>query len=186
MLNATLFFAKNTKRINLGKLSKLLYLLDFTHFKQTGYPSVGLRYYAFEWGPVPREFWAEIKDGNVPEDFKGKLALIPKTDALPPYDREIEVRAIEKPNLSIFTPREIRILEDLAFIFKEARARDMSLVTHLPKEPWDITIKKGGKNKPIDYLLAIDEKSEVSLDEARDSFKEHFEIVRNFGIESTK
>ncbi|GAI62010.1 unnamed protein product, partial [marine sediment metagenome] len=66
--------------------------------------------------PVPREFWAEIKDGNVPEDFKGKLALIPKTDALPPYNREIEVRAIEKPNLSIFTPREIRILEDLAFI----------------------------------------------------------------------
>jgi len=42
LLNAVLFFAKNTKYVNLGKLSKLLYFLDFTHFKQTGYPSIGL------------------------------------------------------------------------------------------------------------------------------------------------
>lgn len=186
LLNATLFFAKNTKRVNLTKLSKLLYFLDFIHFKQMGYPSIGLEYYAFDKGPVPRDFWAEIKDGNVPEDLKGKLVLIPKPDALPPYDREIEVHAIEKPDLSIFTPREIKILEDLAFIYKEANARDISEVTHLSKQPWDITRETKGKNKPIDYLLSIDEKSEVSLDYATDSLKEHFEVVRNFGIEPTK
>lgn len=186
LLNAVLFFAKNTKHVNLGKLSKLLYLLDFIHFKQIGYPSIGLRYYAFEWGPVPREFWSEIKDGNVPEDFKGKLALIPKTDDLSPDYKEIEVRAIEKPDLSVFTPREIKILTGLAFVFKEARARDMSEVTHLPKQPWDVTIKKLGKNKPIDYLLSIDEESPVSLDDAIDSLKEYFEAVRNFAIEPTK
>ena len=186
LLNATLFFAKNTKRVNLTKLSKLLYHLDFIHFKQMGYPCIGLEYYAFDRGPVPRDFWAEIKDGNIPEDFEGKLALIPKSDALPPYDREIEVHAIERPDLSIFTPREIKILEDLAFIYKEANARDISEVTHLPKQPWDITRKTKGKNKPIDYLLSIDEKSEISLDYAIDSLNEHFEVVRNLGIEPTK
>jgi len=186
LLNAVLFFADNTQRVNLGKLSKLLYFLDFMHFKQTGYPSIGLEYYAFERGPVPRDFWAEIKDGNVPEDFKGKLALIQKSDALPPYDREIEVRTIEKPDLSVFTPREIKILGDLAFIYKEARARDISEVTHLPKQPWEITINRKGKNKLIDYLLSMDEKSEVSLGDATDSLKEHFEIIHNFGIEPTK
>ncbi len=186
LLNATLFFAKNTKRVNLTKLSKLLYFLDFIHFKQTGYPSIGLEYYAFDKGPLPRDFWAEIKDGSVPEDFEGKLALVPKADALPPYDSEIEVHAIKKPDLSIFTPREIKILENLAFVYKEARASDISEVTHLPKQPWDITIKKKGKNKPIDYLLAIDEKSEISLDNAKDSLKEHFEAIRNFGLEPTK
>ncbi len=186
LLNATLFFAKNTKRVNLTKLSKLLYFLDFIHFKQMGYPSIGLEYYAFDKGPVPRDFWAEIKDGNVPEDFKGELALIPKPDALPPYDREIEVRAITKPDLSIFTPREIKILEELAFIYKETNARDISEVTHLQRQPWDIIRKTRGKNKLIDYLLSIDEKSEVSLDYATDSLKEHFEVIRNFGIEPTK
>jgi len=186
LLNAVLFFAGNTKRVNLSKLSKLLYFLDFMHFKQAGYPSIGLEYFTFERGPVPRDFWLEIKDGNVPEDFKGKVALIPKTDDFAPSYREIEVRAIEEPDLSVFTPREIKILEELAFVYKEARARDISEVTHLPRQPWDITIKKSGKNKPIDYLLSIDEKSEVSLDDAQESLKEHFEAVRNFGLSPTK
>ena len=186
LLNAVLFFAKNTKHVNLTKLSKLLYFLDFTHFRQTGYPSIGLEYYAFRKGPVPKDFWLEIKDGIVPEDFKGKLALIPKTDDLAPSYKEIEVRAVEKPDLSVFTPREFRILKYLAFVFKEARTRDMSEVTHLPKQPWDVTFKKSGENCPIDYLLAIDEKSEISLNDARDSLKEHLEAVRNFGLKPTK
>lgn len=186
LLNAVLFFAKNTNHLNLTKLSKLLYFLDFTHFNQTGYPSIGLDYYAFEWGPVPRDFWSEMKDGDVPEDFKGRLALILKTDDLSPSCKEIEVRAIEKPNLSLFTSREIKILEDLAFIYKKARGRDISEVTHLPKQPWDITVKKYGKNKLIDYTLGIDEKSEVSPDDAMESLKEHFEAVRNFDLKPTK
>jgi len=114
LLNAVLFFAANTNRVNLGKLLKLLYFLDFMHFKQTGYPSIGLEYHAFEWGPVPRDFWVEIKYANVPEDFKGKIGLIPKTDDFAPSYREVEVHAIEKPDLSVFTPREIKILEHLA------------------------------------------------------------------------
>lgn len=186
LLNAVLFFAKNTKHVNLTKLSKLLYFLDFTHFKETGYPSIGLNYYAFKKGPVPRDFWLEIKDGDVPEDFRGKLALIPRTDEFAPNYKEMEIRAIKSPDLSIFTPRETKILDDLAFIFKEARAWEISEVSHLPKQPWDITKKKSGENCLIDYLLAIDEKSEISLDEARDSLKEHFEAIRNFGLEPTK
>lgn len=186
LINAVLFFAKNTKHINLTKLSKLLYFLDFTHFKQTGYPSIGLKYYAFRKGPVPRDFWLEIKDGNVPEDLKGKLALIPRTDDLAPSFKEIEVKAIKSPDLSVFTPREAKILEDLAFVFKDARAWEISEVSHLPKQPWDITIKKCGENCLIDYLLSIDEKPEVSLEDARDSLKEYFEAMRNFSLDPTK
>jgi uncharacterized phage-associated protein len=186
LLNAVLFFARNTERVNLGKLLKLLYLLDFSHFKQTGYPSIGLKYYAFERGPVPREFWIEIKDGNVPEDFEGRLALIPKTDDFSPTYKELEIRALESPDLSIFTPRERKILKNLAFTFKKARAKDMKEVTHLHNQPWDLTIKHKGKNEPIDYLLSIDEESEISLVTAKDSLKEHFETVRNFHIEPTE
>jgi uncharacterized phage-associated protein len=186
LLNAVLFFAKNTKYLNLTKLSKLLYFLDFTHFKQTGYPSIGLQYYAFRKGPVPKDFWLEIRDGDVPQDFRGKLALIPRADDLAPGFKEIEVKATKSPDLSVFTPREAKILENLAFIFRDARAWEISEVSHLPKQPWDVTIKKFGENCPIDYLLGIDEKAEVSLDEARESLKEYFEAVRNFGLDATK
>jgi uncharacterized phage-associated protein len=186
LLNAVLFFAANTKRVNLGKLSKLLYFLDFIHFNQMGYPSIGLKYYTFEKGPVPRDFWLEIKDADVPEDFKGKIVLIRKTDDFAPNYKEVEIRALEKPDLSVFTARERKILNDLAFVYKEATASDMSEVTHLPKQPWDITMKEKGKNQPISYLVSIGEESAVSLDEATDSLKEHFEVVRNFGIRPTK
>jgi uncharacterized phage-associated protein len=186
LLNAVLFFASNTKRVNLGKLSKLLYFLDFIHFNQMGYPSIGLKYYAFEKGPVPRDFWLEIRDADVPEDFKGKIVLIQKTDDFAPHYKEVEIRALEKPDVSVFTPREIRILNDLAFVYKEATASDMSEVTHLPKQPWDITIREKGKNQPIDYLVSIGEESAVSMDDAADSLKEHSEVVRNFEIEPTK
>jgi uncharacterized phage-associated protein len=186
LLNAVLFFASNTKRVNLGKLSKLLYFLDFIHFNQTGYPSIGLKYYAFEKGPVPRDFWLEIRDADVPEDFEGKIALIRRTDDFEPNYKEVEIRALEKPDLSVFTPREIEILDELAFVYKEATASDMSEVTHLSKQPWDITMREKGKNQPIDYLVSIGEESAVSLGDAADSLKEHFEVVRNFGIKPTK
>ena len=186
LLNAVLFFAKNTKHLNTGKISKLLYFLDFTHFKETGYPSIGLQYYTFERGPVPKDFWLEIKDGNVPQDFKGKLELVKKVDESALSRKEIEIWAIGRPDLSVFSPREKRILETLALIYKDARARDMMEVTHLPNEPWETTIKKSGKNAPIDYLLGIDEKAKISKDEAKESLKEHFDAVRNFGIAPTK
>ncbi len=186
LLNALLFFAQNIKHLNLTKLSKLLYFLDFNHFKQTGYPSIGLQYYAFQKGPVPKDLWLELREGNVPHDFNGKLALRPKTDDFAPNYKELEIRAIESPDMSVFTPREAKIMEDLALIYKNAKAWQMSEVSHLPRQPWDITIKEKGLNQPIDYLLAIDDKSIIGLDVAKVSLKEHFEVVRNLGIEPTE
>ena len=188
MLNAVLFFAKETKHANITKISKLLYFLDFTHFKQTGYPSIGLKYYAFEKGPVPKDFWLEVKDGNVPEDFEDKLALIPKRDEIAPNFKEIEFKAKTKtnPDLSVFTPREIKILGDLAFIFRDAKAWEISEVSHLLNQPWDITRRQKGVNSPIDYLLAIDKKADINLEDAEESLKEHFEIVSNFHLEPTR
>ena len=186
LLNATLFFAKKTKHLNITKLSKLLYFLDFSHFQQTGYPSIGLRYHAFKWGPVPIDFWLEVKDGSVAEDFEGKIAMIPRIDELDSSRKGFEFRPMLEPDLSVFTPREKEILERLADIYRDAKAWQISEVSHLPKEPWDITIKETGENSPIDYLLAIDDKSPFSVDEAKELLKEHFEVLHNFGLEPNK
>jgi len=186
LLNAVLYFAKNTRHVNLTKISKLLYYFDFDHFKMTGFPSIGLDYYSFDRGPVPRDFWLEIKDGEIPEDFIGKLALIQKTDDFNLNYKEIEIRAITEADLSVFTPREIGLLEKSAYIYKEARGKDMTEVSHLPEQPWAITVSSSGKNKIIDYILAIDDKSEISSDDAIESLKEHFDVVRNFNLKPTK
>ncbi len=188
LLNAVVFFAKNTKRSNLTKILKLLYFLDFTHFKQTGYPSIGLEYYAWEKGPVPKKFWLEVKDGEVPSDFSGKFAIIIKENQEDPLStyKELLFKAIDKPDLMVFTPREIQILEYLADVYRDTPAYLMTEVTHLRKQPWDTTKKIVGLNKPIDYLLCLDDEAKISLEEATESLREHFELIKNFGIGVTQ
>lgn len=188
LLNAVLFFAKNTKRPNLTKMLKLLYFLDFTHFKQIGYPSIGLEYYAWEKGPVPKKFWVEVKDGIVPDDFGGKLTILIRENQEDPLSshKELLFKAIAKPDSTVFTPREIEILEYLADVYWDTPAYLMTEVTHLRKQPWETTKRTKGLNNPIDYLLCIDEEAKINTDEARESLKEYFEVVNNFGLSPTQ
>ncbi len=188
LLNAILYFCENTKRCNTTKLLKLLSFLDFTHFKQTGYPSLGLVYYAWKHGPVPRDVYEEIKDGNVPSDFADKLAAIPQDwGAEYPEIQEFvfKVKAKVKADTSIFTPREMKLLNLLCDIYRDATASQMSEVTHLHKAPWDVTVKTKGCYKPIDYVLCIDDESPLSEEEAEIKLKEHFEVLENFGLMPT-
>lgn len=53
MINAIIYFANHTRHLGKIKLFKLLYLLDFEHFSQTGRSVTGLDYRAWKFGPVP-------------------------------------------------------------------------------------------------------------------------------------
>ncbi len=186
LLQAILFFAKKTKNANMTKMSKLLYFFDFKHFKETGYPAIGLDYFAFENGPVPKKLWLQLKDGNVPDDFKGNLALLVNKNEYNKDWKEIEFKAKTSADLTIFSPREKRILEELALIFKDVKANEISEISHLTNQPWSITKQNKGLNTPIDYMLAIDKDAEVAREEAEESLREHFEIVKNFELEPVK
>ncbi|XUX00247.1 MAG: Panacea domain-containing protein [Dehalogenimonas sp.] len=182
LLNSVLFFANQTKNLNLTKLQKLLFFLDFTHFRDVGYPCIGLKYYAFENGPVAKDFWAEIKDGEVPSDFSNKIAFLKKQfENKPGY--ELQIKAIAKPDMSVFSPREQKILEYLSDVFRDAKAWQISLVSHMPNDPWDITRKNRGPNQEIDYCLSIDKEN---LEESSETLKEYFEILNNFELGPTK
>ena len=185
LINAVLFFAQNTNYCNTTKISKLLYFLDFKHFEQTGYPSIGLKYYSFENGPVPKDFWLEVRDAKVPDDFEGKIVLIRKTDEFSPGYKETEFIAKEKPDMDIFTPREKKILEDVAFIYKDIRAKEISEITHKEDHPWIVTKEKKGLNKEIDYIEAIDQKSSISVAQAIECIKDYYETVKNLHLEPT-
>jgi uncharacterized phage-associated protein len=186
LLHALVFFAKRTKHANLTKLFKLLYFFDFLHFKQTGYPAIGLDYVALQRGPVPKALWLELKDGMVPEDFREALAILPKSDEDDPTVKEYEFHAKIRPDLSLFTPRERGILDNLVLMFRDSTAREMSEISHLRRQPWDLTVRRDGENARIDYLLALDADAEVTPDEAQASLAEHREIVKNFSLEPTR
>lgn len=181
LLNAVLFFSRKTLFCNKTKLLKLLYHLDFIHFKQTGYPSIGLTYYTYDKGPVPVRFWKEVQHGVVPSDFKGKLEIEAKEDA-----KEYVFKALTNPDLSYFTPREQDILNMLATKYRNKTATQISEETHLPRQPWHTTKITKGMNRQIDYLLCLDEDSGVSWDEAKDNLSEFYAVVKNFKLSATK
>jgi uncharacterized phage-associated protein len=169
------------------KLMKLLNFFEFEHFNQTGYPSIGLKYFAFEKGPVPKIFWAEVKDGVVPNDLKDKIIMSVKTGE---YNKRKETEFIAKANtqvdFTVFTPREKKILEDLAFIYKNATATEMSDISHEADKPWEITKKEKGLYAEIDYLLAIKADSTVSREEAEENLFDLFYFMKEFDIEPAK
>jgi len=154
LIQAVIYFARNTKYCGTTKLMKLLYFLDFKHFRETGRSVTGLDYYAFEQGPLPLDFYKELMDSRgFPEDLARAISTY-QPDETKRF-RKIVAKARFVP--THFSKRERRILEEVAFIFREARAEHMTESSHLRNEPWDATLKGKGPRARIDYMLALDE-----------------------------
>ena len=78
-----------------------------------------------------------------------------------------EIFSKKKPDLSVFSKREKRILGEVAEIYKFAKAEEMTEISHLKENPWYTTLKSKGEKKKIDYMLAIDDTVEsISKEEA--------------------
>jgi uncharacterized phage-associated protein len=176
IINAIIFFIKNTKHCGKTKLFKLLYFLDFIHFKQTAKSVTGLVYNAWQWGPAPADLFNELES---PRADLQKYLYIPKTE--PGEFFKIRIRKGIKFDPKYFSKRELRIMEQVAEIFYEAFADDMVRVTHLPNDPWDITMRSKGEHAEIDYMLSLDNTREsLSKERAQEIINERKEVISLF------
>jgi uncharacterized phage-associated protein len=176
LINAIIYFATHTRYCGKTKLLKLLYFLDFKHFKRTGKSVTGLDYFAWQMGPVPRELFEELS-GSMGPDLRASINELPKEG----FQQIVPKKPFDD---QYFSKNEMKLLEEISFVFEDAKADDMVESTHLRNEPWDITLKKKGEFKPIDYMLAIDSDI-VSLpyEEAKERMQERSEMVEIFGAE---
>lgn len=170
-----IYFATHTKYCGKTKLLKLLYFLDFKHFKQTGRSVTGQDYFAWEMGPVPKDFFEELS-GDMPPDLKAAIHDLPEEGFQ-------KIRPKKRFDDQYFSKNEMKLLDDISFIFQDAKAEDMVESTHLKNEPWDRTLKEKGEFKKIDYMLAIDSEI-VSLpyDEAKERMQERSQMHKIFGV----
>lgn len=174
LINSIIFFAKNTDKCGKTKLLKLLYFLDFKHFKETGKSITGLDYYAWGMGPVPKKLFEEIS-GRMGTDLQAAIHELPEEEFK-------KIRPKKKFDDKYFSKREMKLLEEIAFIFKESTADQMIESTHLRNEPWDKTFRKKGEFQKIDYLLAIDSDIvSLEFDEAKERMEERSEMIKLFG-----
>lgn len=177
LINAIIYFAKNTKYCGKTKLMKLLYFLDFMHFKQAGKSVTGQDYFAWMMGPVPKNLFEELS-GNMKPDMK---TAIKELDAEKDFQ---QINPKKRFNADYFSKNEMKLLENISFIFKDATADIMIETTHLKNEPWDKTLKEKGEFQKIDYMLAVDSDI-VSLpfDEAKERMEEISEVHKLFGAD---
>ncbi|MEK6646997.1 MAG: Panacea domain-containing protein [Candidatus Firestonebacteria bacterium] len=169
LINAIIYFLQNTNQCGKTKLMKLLYLLDFEHFSQIGKSVTGLDYYAWEFGPVPEKLWRDLTDkkskiSNIIVCFQEVSSKFQKLKARKDFDSKY------------FSDREFKLLKNIAYIYKDARADDMVKLSHLPFAPWDMTIKAKGEKQKIDYMLALESfKSSLPKEEVEERIADrHF------------
>ena len=118
-IHAIIYFSKNIKYPFELTMFKLLYLLDFKHFKQAGRPVTDLKYFTFRKGPVSMEFYKEIKEDKLSTEIKKCLDIIVERDDLTKEVKFIRFIPKIRLDLKVFTKREQKILEELALCLKE-------------------------------------------------------------------
>jgi uncharacterized phage-associated protein len=151
LINAVLYFASKTAHCGKIKLIKLLYLLDFEHFRQTGRSVTGLDYSAWKLGPVPTSFFEEWEQWQ--PDFAAAIEIQP--EKIIDYDLLKVVPKVDFDD-SHFTPRELRLMKQLAERFCDERSRPLVNITHTELGPWSKIWDSGrGFNNRIPYALAI-------------------------------
>src|SRR5262245_14607633 len=113
LINAIVYFLRETNHTHALKLFKLLNFADLEHFRQTGRTIFGLAYRAWPKGPAPTKIKTELKSGG-DKDLKAAVALWEEKDDL----TDELLRRVLKPksqfNSTHFTKRELKILKRIA------------------------------------------------------------------------
>jgi uncharacterized phage-associated protein len=153
LINAVVFFAGETRYCGKIKLIKLLYLLDFEHFRQTGRSVTRMEYRAWRMGPVPLVLYQEWEEFG--SDFAAAIDIVP--EKVIDHTRET-VKPKVAFDASHFSKRELRLMQDLVQRFYDDMSRPMVNVTHAEQGPWDAIWDGGrGNDARIPYRLAVRE-----------------------------
>lgn len=134
------------------KLFRLLHLIDFEHFRQTGRGVTGMEHRAWKMGPVPFKLMQEWDDPE--RDLAAAVGVRLERRAID-CEREQAVARVSFDSRH-FSRRELQVMKDVADKHRGARSGRMVDMTHAEKEAWQRVWTKGaGDNQTIDYELAI-------------------------------
>ena len=151
LINAIVYFAENTKYCGKIKLFKLLYLLDFQHFRQTGRSVTGGDYRAWKMGPVP---FGLVQEWDALEPDLAEAIEI-KPEKVIDYTRETVV-VKQRFDDSHFSKRELSIMQSLVQRFHDDYSQSMVNVTHAERGPWAKIWDNGqGNDERIPYSLSV-------------------------------
>lgn len=127
LYNAILFFCK--EGVLKTKLNKLLFYADFKHYKEYAISITGARYAHVPFGPAPDNY--EIYYGVLSSE-----RAIEFIEEIYPAKRGGEsvvgeiIKAVKKPDLSLFAASELRIMASVQEDFEKYNAREITDFSH--------------------------------------------------------
>ncbi len=133
LLNILHFYSADTIAFSSRvKLMKLIYFLDFVHYRDRGRSVTGLDYFAWEFGPMPRLLWNEWM---TPEpDFRSRFRVVKKDF---PIGRDLTLKIRGKMDESVFAPTEYKLMVDLAKEHFRDSPEEMIDEMHFDIGPWE-------------------------------------------------
>lgn len=155
LFNVIIYFLNNTKKCHKLKLIKLLYFLDFEHYRQTGKSVTGLEYYAWEKGPVAKEVYDGIDAPNKLEGLSNYITSF-KEEFEDGSGHKMVIKPKKNFDPKLFSKRELKLLSETAEKFFEATGDQMKDASHFINHPWDKTIKEKKLFAKIDFDLVLD------------------------------
>jgi len=182
---AMVYFARELNHPVKTTMWKVLGELDFRHFEQTGVPVTFVHYKTDKYGPVPQELHDEItvhEDVVLPDDMRDALRTSKEKYEVDNEKKPkfcITFHALRKPDLSIFTPRQQRLMGEIADMYKFTSAKDAAHASHEPGKPWTLTVKRKGLGAYIEYLDLITKKSKINRAEAAEKMSEMLAFQHN-------
>lgn len=113
------------------KLNKLLYYADVTAYRRTGEAISGARYKHQQRGPIAAALWP------VREELTGSRLEVSE-NKIGNGAKQRRTRAVDEPDLSMFSEQEREIMDEVVTRFKGCRAEEMEKFAH--DEPaWAMT-----------------------------------------------
>jgi len=113
--NMILYLVKRLNGVLTVKLNKLLWYCDFLHFKETSVSITGSQYVRLQYGPVPNNY-------SLITDIMQNEKLLDKNEIEFDTEKGIvgeQLTALVEPDKSIFSEKEIRIMNFVADTFRE-------------------------------------------------------------------
>lgn len=179
VINAALFFIENTANCQKTKLLKLLYLLDFEHYRQVGRTVTGLKYQAWREGPVAPEVFEEIDDPA--EDWQQHIEVIHNPTGYQGTSPTWELKSKKAFDESFFSKRELGLLQEVAERYNTHTAMALIELCHTA-EPWSLPWQKVWEEEEnhwsdIDLELFLQDVEDQSI---RTLSTEREEMVKNY------
>lgn len=149
------------------KMNKILFFADFLSYAESGNPITGAEYQKLDHGPAPRQILKLI------QDLENNREAVYTTRDHHGYVQK-KLVPLREPNLSVFLPEEIALIDRLLEVFRSANASSLTAFSHDYSFGWQAV--ELGETIPYESIF-------ISTDEPMASdFKRGQEVARELKL----